>query len=47
VHLRYSPPLGKLGALAARIFGADAETQTHEDLQRFKQMVESGQGATT
>jgi uncharacterized membrane protein len=45
VHLQYSPPLGKLGAAVARIFGADAETEIREDLQRFKQMIETGQKA--
>jgi uncharacterized membrane protein len=42
VHLQYSPPLGKVGAAVAKIFGADAETEIREDLQRFKQTVESG-----
>ncbi|HEY2433186.1 MAG TPA: SRPBCC family protein [Vicinamibacterales bacterium] len=45
VHLQYSPPLGKLGAAVAKIFGADAASEIREDLQRFKQMVESGQKA--
>jgi len=44
-HLQYSPPLGKVGAAVARLFGADAETEIREDLARFKQMVESGQTA--
>jgi len=43
VHLQYSPPLGKVGAAVARYFGADAETEIREDLQRFKSMVETGQ----
>jgi uncharacterized membrane protein len=43
VHLQYSPPMGKVGAAVARLFGADAETEIREDLQRFKQMVETGQ----
>ena len=45
VHLQYSPPLGKVGAAVARVFGADAETEIHEDLQRFKETIESGQKA--
>jgi uncharacterized membrane protein len=45
VHLQYSPPLGKVGAAVARLFGADAATEIREDLQRFKQMVEAGQKA--
>jgi uncharacterized membrane protein len=43
VHLQYSPPLGKLGAAVARIFGADAETGIREDLRRFKSTIETGQ----
>jgi uncharacterized membrane protein len=43
VHLQYSPPMGKVGAAVARLFGADAETEIRQDLQRFKQMVETGQ----
>jgi uncharacterized membrane protein len=43
VHLQYSPPLGKVGAAVARLFGADAETEIRDDLQRFKRMVETGQ----
>jgi uncharacterized membrane protein len=45
VHLQYSPPLGKVGAAVARLFGADAETEIREDLRRFKQRVETGQKA--
>jgi len=45
VHLQYSPPMGKVGAALARLFGADGETEIREDLQRFKTMVETGQTA--
>jgi len=45
VHLQYSPPMGKVGAAIARLFGADAETEIREDLRRFKQRVETGQKA--
>ena len=45
VHLQYSPPLGKVGAAFARIFGADAATEIRQDLHRFKTMVETGQQA--
>jgi uncharacterized membrane protein len=41
VHLQYSPPMGKVGAALARLFGADAETEIREDLQRFKTMIET------
>lgn len=40
VRLQYSPPGGKAGAAAARLLSADAGTEIHEDLRRFKQMVE-------
>ena len=45
VNLQYSPPLGKVGAAFARLFGADAETEIRADLERFKQMVETSQPA--
>jgi len=45
VHLQYSPPMGKVGAALARLFGADAETEIREDLQRFKTVIETGQKA--
>jgi uncharacterized membrane protein len=45
VHLQYSPPLGRVGAAVAKVFGADAATEIREDLQRFKHMVETGQRA--
>ena len=44
VHLQYSPPMGKVGAAVARLFGADAETEIREDLQRFTNSIEQGQG---
>jgi uncharacterized membrane protein len=45
VHLQYSPPMGKVGTAVARFLGADGETEIREDLQRFKTMIETGQGA--
>ncbi len=47
VHLQYSPPGGKVGAAIARLFGKDGETEIRQDLQRFKDMVESGSATTT
>ena len=41
VRLQYSPPGGKVGAAVAKLFGRDAATEIREDLQRFKQMVET------
>ena len=43
VHLQYSPPGGNTGAAVAKLFGMDAATEIREDLQRFKQLVESGE----
>lgn len=43
VRLQYSPPGGKVGAAVAKLMGSDAATQIREDLQRFKQLVESGE----
>jgi uncharacterized membrane protein len=46
VRLQYSPPGGKVGDAVARLLGSDAATQIRQDLQRFKQLVESGQTTT-
>ena len=43
VHLRYSPPAGKLGRGIAWLFGKDPEAQIREDLRRFKQLLETGE----
>jgi len=43
VRLQYSPPGGKAGAAVARLFGRDAATEIRDDLQRFKQLVETGE----
>ena len=47
VVLKYDPPGGKLGALVARLFGESPEQQIVEDLGRFKQLMETGEVATT
>jgi uncharacterized membrane protein len=43
VRLQYSPPGGKLGDAIARLMGSDAATEIRQDLQRFKQLVETNQ----
>lgn len=43
VRLQYSPPGGKMGDKLARLMGADAATEIRNDLERFKQLVESNQ----
>lgn len=47
VVLKYDPPGGKIGALVARLFGENPEQQIEEDLGRFKQLMETGEIATT
>lgn len=43
LKLRYTPPLGGLGATVARAFGEEPSQQTAEDLRRFKQVLETGE----
>lgn len=48
VDLRYEPPLGRLGKVAAKlatIFGEAPAEQVADDLRRFKQVVETGEVA--
>jgi uncharacterized membrane protein len=42
VSLKYDPPAGKIGALVARLFGENPEQQIDEDLERFRQLMETG-----
>jgi uncharacterized membrane protein len=41
IHLRYHPPAGALGQLAAKLFGADARSQMDEDLRELKASLEA------
>lgn len=43
VDLTYEPPVGKVGALLAKLFGEEPEQQVGDDLRRFKQLMESGE----
>jgi uncharacterized membrane protein len=43
VQLQYSPPGGALGRSVAWLFGEDPDQQVHEDLHRFKQLMETGE----
>ena len=47
VVLKYDPPGGVIGAAVARLFGENPEQQVDEDLRRFKQLMETGEVATT
>lgn len=47
VELQYNPPGGALGALVAMFWGEEPGQQIQEDLHRFKQIMETGEIATT
>lgn len=47
VTLEYDPPAGALGAAFAALFGEEPGQQAAEDLKRFKQIIETGELATT
>lgn len=47
VVLDYIPPLGSVGKIIAQLFGREPSQQIHEDLRRFKQLMEAGEIATT
>lgn len=42
VTLQYEPPGGELGTVVAKWFGEDPNTKLAEDLQRFKEEMETG-----
>lgn len=42
VSLTYHPPLGPVGAAVAKLFSEEPSQQIKDDLQNFKQAVESG-----
>lgn len=43
VTMQYNPPGGVVGAAVAKLFGENPEQQLEEDLNRFKQVMETGQ----
>lgn len=43
VMLHYDPPGGRVGALAAKLFGEEPEQQITDDLRRFKALMEAGE----
>jgi uncharacterized membrane protein len=43
VRLEYMLPAGALGRSVAWLFGKDPDQQVHEDLRRFKQILETGE----
>lgn len=42
VTMEYNPPGGDIGAFAAKLFGENPQQQLDEDLDRFKQLMETG-----
>lgn len=47
VDVDYVPPFGKAGVTVAKLFGEEPARQIDEDLRRFKQLIETGEIATT
>ena len=47
VRFQYNPPAGKAGAAVAWLFGEEPHLQVREDLRRVKQLMETGEIATT
>lgn len=47
VTLSYDAPGGTLGSAIAKLFGEDPKQQIEEDLRRFKQLIETGEIAST
>ena len=43
VELTYHPPAGAIGRGVAKLFGEAPEQQIHDDLRRFKQLMETGE----
>jgi uncharacterized membrane protein len=43
VQLQYSPPAGSIGRSIAWLFGEEPDQQIHDDLRRFKQLMETGE----
>ncbi|HYD47930.1 MAG TPA: SRPBCC family protein [Terriglobales bacterium] len=47
LKMHYRPPGGSVGAMVAKLFGEEPEQQVSEDFRRFKQVMETGEIATT
>ncbi len=47
IELQYNPPAGVLGALTAMLWGEEPGQQIQEDLNRLKQLMETGEVITT
>jgi uncharacterized membrane protein len=47
VEIEYRPPAGLLGVTVAKLLGAEPKQQLHENLHRFRQLMETGEIITT
>jgi uncharacterized membrane protein len=47
IEMLYRPPAGKVGMQIARLFGEEPALQIDDDLRRLKQLLETGEVATT
>lgn len=47
VVMQYQPPAGALGAAVAKVWGEEPNQQISEDLNRFKQLMETGEIPTS
>jgi uncharacterized membrane protein len=47
VEMNYVPPAGKVGVRVAKLFGEEPSVQIDGDLRRMKQLIETGEIATT
>jgi uncharacterized membrane protein len=47
VTMKYAPPVGRIGSVFVKLFGENPERQIHEDLRRFKRVMEIGESLTT
>jgi len=45
--MRYHPTAGIVGAAVAKILGEEPGQQIERDMRRFKQVLETGEAATT
>ena len=44
--IRYEPPAGNVGRLAAKLFGAEPNIQARHELKRLKMLIEAGEIST-
>ena len=47
VRIDYDPPAGAIGRIVAKMFQREPQIQARRDLRRFKQLMETGEIATS